>query len=111
MSLWKVVELTVEVIVAPVLSVVVIGTGTVPLVVPFPPALVPLRPPAPPETVELPAPVGSAPAAPPLVRVEVELALDPAPPVATTTVAVPDEVAVTVVAEVEPDATSGKRGQ
>lgn len=98
---------------APVLSVVVTGTGVVPLEVPFPPAVL-FTPPAPPATVELLppapvvellAPVWTAPTAPASVTVEVELALDaPAPPVATITVAVPaDEVAVTVVAEVEPD--------
>lgn len=95
---------------APVLSVVVTGTGTVPLEVPFPPA-VPFIPPAPPATVELLppapvvellAPVWRAPAAPASVTVEVELALDA--PVATITTAVPaDEVAVTVVDDVEPD--------
>ncbi len=107
---------------APVLSVVVTGTGVVPLEVPFPPA-VPFIPPAPPATVELLppapvvellAPVWRAPAAPASVTVEVELALDaPAPPVATITVAVPaDEVAVTVVAEVElDDSASRKRCQ
>ena len=98
--LSEVVELTVEVIVAPVLSVVVTGIGVVPLVVPFPPD-VPFTLPAPPAAVELPAPVvelpapapavelpASVPTAPAPVSVEVELMLD-----ATTTVAVPvDEV-------------------
>ena len=109
-------KLTVDVIVAPELSVVVMGTGTVPLLVPFPPVVVPFKPPAPPATVELlPAPVvellpvGIAPAP---VTVEVEFEVEP---VATTTVAVPDVVAVTVVDEVVPDdaaaRASGKQSQ
>ena len=121
---------------APLLSVVVTGTGTVPLVVPFPPA-VPLTPPAPPLRVELAAPETALPVpmgAP--ARVDVELTLDATTtvavpvdvdpllatmtvavpvdevtPVETTTVAVPEEVAVTVAVEEAEARASGERGQ